>query len=136
MIEEPLIKSSKEEIERLWDWLLNEANLYTNRLNFYILTQPMFFVAFASYSGQLIVLPMACSLSGIFLSLVWILTSWHQNSRVVIPLRHIIYQKWDIGKKIQTKQRKVLRTHFTLGIILPLFMILIWLIVIFSELVY
>lgn len=123
-----------QEMERLWSWLINEANLYTNRLNFYVLVQSMFFVAFASYSGKAIYFYIACSLAGIFLSLVWILISRNQNNNVVIPLRRLIYAHWLVGNQINSRQKKVLRTHFILGIILPCFLILIWILILFSEL--
>lgn len=128
------IKTSPQELERLWSWLLNEANLYTNRVNFYIVAQSMFFVAFASSERSSVIFLFACSLAGIFLSLVWLLMSNHQNANIVAPLRQVLYNNWDIGKKISTGQRKILRTHFVLGVILPWFMIIIWICVLIAEL--
>lgn len=125
---------SSNEMERLWSWLLNEANLYTNRLNFYIVAESMFFAAFASYSGHSFLFYIACSSAGIFLSIIWLILSIHQNNNVVLPLRKAIYNNWNIGKYIDANQKKKLRTHFIVGIILPIFMILMWIIILFSEL--
>lgn len=128
------IEISPQELERLWQWLLNEANLYTNRVNFYIVAQSMFFVAFASSSRISKTFLVVCSLSGIFLSVTWLLMSKHQNDNIIKPLREVVYKNWDIGKTITKGQKKRLRTHFILGIVLPLFMIIMWLSVLIAEL--
>lgn len=124
----------EQEIERLWTWLLNEAALYTNRVNFYIVAQSMFFVAFASSTRKSQVFIIACTVAGILLSLIWFIMSKHQNQNVVAPLRKALYKNWDVAERINSGQKPVLRTHFLLGIILPWFMILLWLWVLFAEL--
>ncbi len=126
--------TTSQEIERLWTWLLNEATLYTNRVNFYIVAQSMFFVAFASSTRKSQVFLIACSISGILLSIIWLIMSKHQNQNVVAPLRKALYKNWNVAERINYGQKTMLRTHFLLGVVLPWFMIILWIWVLLAEL--
>jgi hypothetical protein len=123
------------ETARLWGWLLHEGNLYSNRLNFYIASQSLFFVAFASMENS-IVFQMACAISGIVLSFIWLTMSRNQVMEIIRPIREILKRQHREYNFIASRRSPRMRTHYILGNIFPWLMIVLWLAITAFELFY
>jgi hypothetical protein len=121
------------ETARLWEWLLHEGNLYGNRLNFYIASQSLFFVAFASIENS-IVFQTACSIAGIVLSFIWLTMSRNQVREIIRPIREILKRQHREYNYVASRRTPGMRTHNILGNILPWLMIGLWLAVTAYEL--
>ncbi len=124
---------NQAETARLWEWLLHEGNLYGNRLNFYIASQSLFFVAFASIENS-IVFQVACSIAGIVLSGIWLTMSRSQVREIIRPIRDILKRQHREYNFIAGRRTPGMRTHNILGHILPWLMIVLWLAVTSYEL--
>jgi hypothetical protein len=114
------------EIERLWQRLLYEGTQHTNRVNFYMVAQSMFFAAFASNQRQNFFFSLACVSAGIIMSVLWMQMARDQDV-VVKHTRRVLAQHCreykDFANVINKPQRI---TQGRLSVSLPRAMIILW----------
>lgn len=114
----------------LWQWLLHEDNLFTNRANFFLVAESFLFMAFATLcTSKYICLSFIIGLAGIVISVIWHHISSLQLNKTITPIKErlekdesYIYIEWyKIAKKSEGKG-----LHKKLGIWLPQVFILSW----------
>ncbi len=116
---------TEAEVARMWERLLHEGNLFTNRINFYIVAQSMFFVAFASNSRSSMWFSLACAIAGIWLSIAWMKMTRNQDV-IVYHLRRVLRMHCAEFDDVLRDSHTVKITHPSLGRSLPWIMIVLW----------
>ena len=124
----------EREIDRLWQRLLYEGTQHTNRFNFYLVSQSMFFAAFASNQRVSGMFSMVCVSAGILMSIVWMQMARDQDV-IVRKVRALIHSNCADYRAITDVNRKRRVTQRMLSVTVPLLMCGLWLIVGLADLV-
>jgi len=114
-----------------WDWLKHEDNLFTNRNNFFLVAESMFFVAVAALLSSETEVAIASARflcwAGVGFSVFWFLASLKH----VIPTDPRLKEKlWEVEKRrkdFDDLRKKWWSNHWLIGVYLPVFLVSIWL---------
>ena len=124
---------SKDQINRLWEWKLHEDYLFSNRINFFMVAESIFFAAFAALlvvrqnNSNLITI---LGIAGILFSLVWFYVLTVQIYFTIKPIKQILLEKLPEYQYIDHGRKRVERSNSLLGCILPLVFLFIWIVLI------
>jgi hypothetical protein len=123
---------SKAPVEHYWEWLLHEDALFSSRINFFVVAQSMFLIAFAinAYKNQK--LTMILGLTGILFVLIWLYVSICQIYLVINRIKEKLEEKlpeyrvrkgiWLLGEP-----------NIWLGVVFPLALIVVWLLLMIQK---
>ena len=122
-------ESMERRVDRLWEWILHEDNLFISRGNFFLLAESMLFAAFATLAvNQSVqqIFVFIFGIVGILCSLVWIYLAWAQinltMNHIKTKLRELIPDYSGITKP----RGKFPSTHFILGVFFPIALLIAW----------
>jgi hypothetical protein len=74
--------------DKLWEWQLHEDELLSNRANFMLVAESMFFTAFAALAiNSKSLLPIVLGISGLLLNVIWIKMTTIQLNHTTLYLR-------------------------------------------------
>ncbi len=123
---------SKAPVEHYWDWLLHEDNLFSSRVNFFVVAQSMLLIAFAINSYENPSLTMILALAGILFVLVWLYVSICQIYFLINRIKEKLEEKlpeyrvrkgiWLLGEP-----------NIWLGIVFPSILILVWIVLMIQK---
>lgn len=121
----------------LWDWLLHEGNLFTSRVNFFLIAESMLFVAFATLAVHIPQEPWLAKIlvfAGIFITAIWLIVSVGQIYYIMDPIKTELERLLPEWNKIFKRSKKWLRIDDIVGITLPLWILCVWILLfIFSR---
>jgi len=117
---------SSEQVDRLWQRLLYEGTQHTNRVNFYLVAQSMFFAAFAGNQRQTFYFSLVCVTAGVLMSLVWMQMARDQDV-VVQRTRSLLRLHCPEYRLLADVAGKRRITQVRLSVHLPSIMIMLWL---------
>jgi hypothetical protein len=123
-------ESHEKRVDRLWEWVLHEDNLFISRGNFFLLAEAMLFAAFATVAVAPSVKPVLVfilGLVGVVCSGVWIYLSWVQVNFTMKPLTSRLKELIPDHYEVVSGRRKYPPLDFILGILFPLFLLIMWL---------
>jgi len=119
------IQTPKAPVEHYWDWLLHEDDLFSNRINFFVVAESMLFIPFAINSYKVPMLTLILGLTGILFVLVWLYVSICQIYFLINPIKAKLEEQlpeyrarkgtWLLGEP-----------NLWLGIIFPSALIVVW----------
>ncbi len=93
----------KEDINKLFDWIFHEDELFVNRINFFLLAESILFAAIISSSGSDKKIILLVVILGFIFSIVWALISYFHIKNVIEPmqdeLKKINYLYYKFNKK-------------------------------------
>jgi hypothetical protein len=120
---------STKKADWLWNWLLHESTLFTNRVNFFLVAESMLFAAFATlavYTSQEPRLAKILGFSGVIISAIWLIISIGQIHYILDPIKtelQYLHPEWN---KIFKREKKWIRIDDIIGIILPFWILCVW----------
>ncbi len=116
---------SKAPVEHYWDWLLHEDDLFSSRVNFFVVAQSMLLIAFAINSYENPKLTLILGLTGILFVLIWLYVSICQVYFLINRIKAKLEEKWP-----EYRVRKGIwllgEPNMWLGIIFPSVLIIVW----------
>ena len=123
---------SRDPTRRYWDWLLHEDDLFSNRMNFFLIAESMLLIAFAINAYEVSNLTWILGAAGILCALVWCYVSAFQIFSLINPIKEQLRNKspeyrevkdiWLIGDP-----------NIWLGILFPLVLIAVWIVLIIQR---
>lgn len=119
-----------EQIQRLWEWILHEDHLFTNRANFLLVAEAMLFAGFATLLTDASInrwLLVVVAAAGIIVTLVWLYIATVQNFLTMNPIKRILEEAAPEYGEIALGRRKPWPCNVVLGIVLPSFLLVVWL---------
>jgi amino acid transporter len=116
---------TKAPVEHYWDWLLHEDDLFSNRINFFIVAESMLFIAFAINSYDIRKLTIIIGLTGILFVLIWLYVSVCQVYFLINRIKAKLEEAWP---EYQVRKGVWLlgEPNIWLGIIFPSVLIVVW----------
>lgn len=130
--EEKIKKVSKEEVDLLWELHFHEDVIMLNRASFFLVAQSMLFTAFATLLiGNIrYIIFLIFSIAGIFINIMWIYLTTVQLRYTIKPIKGAIINSEDkrFSKYIEIvkKRRKFYSLSSIQGILIPIFLTIIW----------
>jgi hypothetical protein len=116
---------SKPLTERYWDWLLHEDDLFSNRLNFFLIAESMLLIAFAINSYEISNLTKVLGAAGILAAALWCYVSAVQIFSLINPIK--IQLRRVLPEYKEMKDISLLADpNIWLGVLFPLLVIGIW----------
>lgn len=121
------------QMERLWQWMMHEDNLFSARANIFMASQALLFSAMALKTGNTGSSEIVGVLSviGIAFSVMWLYLWWYQTKKVLTPIKNILIGKTSDNyyaefKHVKKLSNELLGAHTVLGCILPIIIIILW----------
>ena len=114
-----------------WDWYKHEENLFTNRGSFFLVAESMLFAAVATLraatqSSATTALPVFYGL-GILVTVIWLGVSIFHHSRTRTKVQTKLNKVEERRRDISSAGSFWLRSHFLMGVIMPLGILVAWL---------
>lgn len=123
---------SKAPVEHYWDWLLHEDNLFSGRINFFVVAQSMLLIAFAINSYNIPALTIVLGLTGILFVLVWLYVSICQICFLINRIKAKLEETWP-----EYRERKGIwlmgEPNIWLGIVFPSVLIVVWIVLMIQK---
>ena len=123
---------SKAPVEHYWDWLLHEDNLFSSRINFFVVAESMLFIAFAINSYAILKLTIILGLTGILFVLIWLYVSVCQIYFLINPIKAKLEETWP-----EYRVRKGIwvlgEPNIWLGILFPSVLIVVWIFLMMQQ---
>ncbi len=123
---------SKAPIEHYWDWLLHEDNLFSSRINFFVVAETMLFIAFAINSYDIPKLTIILGLTGILFVLIWLYVSVCQIYFLINRIKAKLEETWP-----EYRVRKGIwllgEPNIWLGIVFPSILIVVWIVLMIQK---
>lgn len=128
-------KSPSEDRDFYFEWLKHEDNLFSNRSNFFILSESMLFAAVGFFfSENLSSIGLLIPFTGIFISSVWIFISCKHLFTTERYVKEKLKEKEHRWKEISDRIKdKYPAVHELIGIYLPIGFIIVWVIFIVIQ---
>ena len=118
------------QIERLWNWLLHEGNLFNSRQQLFAVAEAMFFGAYATLTTAaqtqrwpVVVMIIAGGLSCVF----WFYANYYQLKRTIYPLREVLKARLGEYVYVRNQSHGRLATTVLMGYAFPIALALAWL---------
>ena len=130
--EQKAIKPSKALIEHYWDWLLHEDDLFSSRINFFVVAESMLFIAFAINSYDIPKLTIILGLTGILFVLVWLYVSVCQIYFLINRIKAKLEETWPeyrVWKGIWLLGEP----NIWLGIVFPSILVVVWIFLMMKQ---
>ncbi len=131
-------KYSEKQIDRLWEWLLHEDNLFTSRANFFLIAESMLFAAFAVLIVNTLLKPCLMFVlggAGVIFTIVWLYWAIVQIYLTINPIKAKLQKLLPEWSEIASGRRKVFATHLIFGIFLPSILLTVWIILITTQII-
>jgi len=123
---------SKAPVEHYWDWLLHEDDLFSSRINFFVVAESMLFIAFAINSYDIPMLTIILGLTGILFVLVWLYVSVCQIYFLINRIKAKLEENWP-----EYRVRKGIwllgEPNIWLGIVFPSILIIVWIFLMMQQ---
>ena len=123
---------SKAPVERYWDWLLHEDDLFSSRINFFVVAESMLFIAFAINSYDIPKLTIILGLTGILFVLIWLYVSICQVYFLINRIKAKLEETWP-----EYRVRKGIwllgEPNIWLGIVFPSILIVVWILLMIQR---
>ena len=123
---------SKAPIEHYWDWLLHEDDLFSSRINFFVVAESMLFIAFAINSYDIPKLTIILGLTGILFVLIWLYVSICQVYFLINQIKAKLEETWP-----EYRVRKGIwllgEPNIWLGIVFPIVLIVVWIFLMIEQ---
>jgi hypothetical protein len=84
---------SKAPVMHYWDWLLHEDNLFSSRINFFVVAESMLFIAFAINSYANPKLTLILGLTAVIFALIWLYVSICQIFYLINRIKEKLEEK-------------------------------------------
>ena len=124
-----LVVSAKE-VEFVWNWLLHEDSLLTNRVNFFLVAESMLVAAFAtlvaSSNHRLLLASYAIAAAGVLFALMWWYVSKWSLRKTVWRLRALARKGIPIYDEVCSGRKTPIGAHRLMGEYLPITIALMW----------
>ena len=116
---------SKAPVEHYWDWLLHEDDLFSSRINFFVVAQSMLLIAFAINSYENPKLTVVLGLTGILFVLIWLYVSICQIYFLINRIKGKLEE--DLPEYRVRKGFWLLgEPNIWLGVVFPSVLIVVW----------
>ncbi len=125
---------TKEQAKRLWEYRIQEENVFYSSINIFLIVESMLFVAIATIltsknlSG-LNPIPQALTLLGLIFTLIWIYVNWRRR-KCYIHVRKLTEDACPEYKKLREDRSKGLKAPFSswaiMTYLIPLMMFAVW----------
>jgi hypothetical protein len=123
---------SRAPTERYWDWPLHEDDLFSNRLNFFLVAESMLLIAFAINSYEISNLTKVLGAAGILAATLWCYVSAVQIFSLINPIKIQLRRVMPEYKEI--KDISLLADpNIWLGVLFPLLLMGIWAVLIIQK---
>lgn len=119
--------TSKAPPEHYWDWLLHEDELFSARINFFVVAQSMLFIAFTINSYEIPKLTIILGLTGILFVLIWLYVSTCQIYFLINPIKAKLEEMWP-EYRVRKGVWLLGEPNIWLGIVFPSVLIVVWII--------
>ncbi len=124
-----LLKASGE---HYWEWLLHEDDLFSSRINFFLIAESMLFIAFAINAYGNANLTTILGIAGILFISIWLYVSIFHIYFVIKPIKERLREK--LPEYGEVKDVWLFgNPNIWLGIVFPLVLIGIWIFLIMGE---
>lgn len=123
---------SKAPAERYWEWLLHEDDLFSNRLNFFLIAESMLLIAFAINSYANSNLTKVLGAAGILTATLWCYVSAVQIFSLINPIKIRLRRVLPEYKEIKDISLPA-DPNIWLGVLFPLLLIGIWVFLIIQQ---
>ena len=125
-------KTSKAPIEHYWDWLLHEDDLFSTRINFFVVAESMLFIAFAINSYDIPMLTIILGLTGILFVLIWLYVSICQVYFLINRIKAKLEETWP-EYRVRKGVWLLGEPNIWLGIIFPSVLIIVWIFLMIQQ---
>ena len=115
----------KAPVEHYWDWLLHEDNLFSSRINFFVVAESMLFIAFAINSYENTKLTLVLGLTGILFVVIWLYVSICQIYSLINRIKAKLEEKWP-EYRVRKGVWLLGEPNIWLGIVFPSLLIVVW----------
>ncbi len=123
---------SEDPTKRYWDWLLHEDDLFSNRLNFFLIAESMLLIAFAINAYANSNLTKVLGAAGLLSVTLWCYVSAVQIFSLINPIKIQLRRVLPEYKEI--KDISLLADpNIWLGVVFPLLLIGIWVFLIIQQ---
>ena len=123
---------SRASTERYWDWLLHEDDLFSSRINFFLIAESMLLIAFAINAYENPDLTWVLGAAGILFASIWCYVSIIQIYFCINPIKERLRNK--LPEYREMKQIWLVgEPNIWLGILFPLVVVGIWIFFITQE---
>ena len=116
---------SKAPVEHYWDWLLHEDDLFSTRINFFVVAESMLFIAFAINSYDIPKLTIILGLTGILFVLIWLYVSICQIYFLINRIKAKLEETWP-EYRVRKGFWLLGEPNIWLGIVFPSVLIVVW----------
>ena len=118
-------RTSKAPVEHYWDWLLHEDDLFSSRINFFVVAESMLFIAFAINSYDIPALTIILGLTGILFVLIWLYVSICQVYFLINRIKGKLEETWP-EYRVRKGFWLLGEPNIWLGIVFPSVLIVVW----------
>jgi len=123
---------SKAPVIHYWDWLLHEDNLFSSRINFFVVAESMLFIAFAINSYANPKLTLVLGITAIIFVLIWLYVSICQIFYLINRIKEKLEEKMP-----EYRLRKGFwlfgEPNIWLGIVFPAALIVVWVFLLMQQ---
>lgn len=116
---------TKVPVEHYWNWLLHEDDLFSTRINFFIVAESMLFIAFAINSYDIPKLTIIIGLTGILFVLIWLYVSVCQVYFLINRIKAKLEETWP-EYRVRKGVWLLGEPNIWLGIVFPSVLIVVW----------
>jgi len=116
---------SKAPVEHYWDWLLHEDDLFSSRINFFVIAESMLFIPFAINSYDIPKLTIIIGLTGILVAVIWLYVSVCQVYFLINRIKAKLEETWP-EYRVRKGVWLLGEPNIWLGIIFPSVLIVVW----------
>ncbi len=116
---------SKAPIERYWEWLLHEDDLFSSRISFFLIAETMILIAFAINAYENPDLTKILGIAGILFVVIWLYVSAVQLMSITRPIKDRLREQMPEYREV--KDVWLLGDpNVWLGIVFPIVIIGMW----------
>ena len=123
---------SKAPVEHYWDWLLHEDNLFSSRINFFVVAETMLFIAFAINSYDIPKLTIILGLTGILFVFIWLYVAICQIYFLINPIKAKLEETWP-EYRVRKGVWLLGEPNIWLGILFPSVLIVVWIFLVVQQ---
>ncbi len=123
---------SKAPSEHYWDWLLHEDDLFSNRINFFLIAETMLLIAFAINAYDNANLTIIVGGAGILFASIWMYVSIFQIFSLINPIKRRLRETFPEYREVKAIIW-IGDPNLWLGIVFPAVLLTLWVALVVEE---
>ena len=123
---------SKAPVKHYWDWLIHEDNLFSSRVNIFVVAQTMLFIPFAINAYENPALTIILGLTAILFIIIWLYVSICQIFFLINRIKVRLEETWP-DYRVRKGFWLLGEPNIWLGIVFPSTLIVVWVFLIIQQ---